>query len=336
MSSASKTLTATRLALGLALALAAACGSDPDPVELDAARPTDGGDGPIDADHGGAIDADNGGGIDADHGGAIDGGGVDGGAGGTLTFLTYNVHGLPSIVTGDDTTARITAIAPLLNRFDVVGLQEDFIVENHTILEDASTHTLETWFSAIESTQVYGSGLSVFANLAEVEIYTEWYTACNGLFDAGSDCLSSKGFHMVRVQIAPGVEVDLYNTHLDAGGGAADDAAREIQVDQLIASITTRSAGRAIVFSGDTNLDEDDPDEGPLLARFLSEAGLSDSCDAVSCAEPGHIDRVLFRESSSVGLTVVAWTNEPAFFDSGGTPLSDHPALSVRFAWTRR
>lgn len=260
----------------------------------------------------------------------------DAAASGSLTFLTYNVHGLPPVITGDDTTARMTAIGPLLNGFDIAGIQEDFLPENHAILEAAAAHSLEIWFSDKDvDTRVYGPGLGLFANLVEVERYQEHYTACNGIVDAGSDCLAAKGFLMVRVAISEGLEVDLYDTHLDAGGGSADDAAREVQVDQLIASMTTRSAGRAVVFMGDTNLSQDDPDEGPLLLRFLDEAGLSDSCEAIGCPESNHIDRILFRSSDEVSLAVESWTNEPGFVDSESVPLSDHPAISVSFGWVR-
>ena len=55
---------------------------------------------------------------------------------GTFTALTYNVHGLPPEITGDDTTARIEAIASLFGEFDVVGIQEDFIDDNRLYSEE--------------------------------------------------------------------------------------------------------------------------------------------------------------------------------------------------------
>jgi endonuclease/exonuclease/phosphatase family metal-dependent hydrolase len=255
---------------------------------------------------------------------------------GEFSALCYNVHGLPAVITNDDTAGRMTGIAPLLNSFDVVALQEDFMPENHAILESAATHAGKLWFDAkVDTTRVYGAGLTVFANPVELEHHDEHYTACNGVFDAKNDCLSSKGFQLVRLELASGVEVDVYNTHLDAGGSNGDDAAREAQVDQLLASLGSRSASRAVIVMGDTNLEEDDPDEAPTLARLLADAGLSDACDAVGCAEPGRIERILFRGGDAVDLGVVSWTNEPAF-DNGGEPLSDHPAVSATFAWTQR
>ena len=46
---------------------------------------------------------------------------------GQFSVLTYNIHGLPPEVTNDDTSERIKQIAPLLEAYDVVGLQEDWI-----------------------------------------------------------------------------------------------------------------------------------------------------------------------------------------------------------------
>ena len=135
-----------------------------------------------------------------------------------------------------------------------------------------------------------------------------------------------------REELAPGYEVDIYNTHLDAGGGSDDDAARAAQVDQLLAAIAALSDGRAILLMGDLNLEDDDPNEAPTLDHLITTAALTDACEAVGCSEPGRIERILFRSGTSVSLDAMTWTNEPAF-ENGGQPLSDHPAISATLAW---
>lgn len=252
---------------------------------------------------------------------------------GELSLLCYNVHGLPAAVTGDDTPGRMTAIGPLLDDFDVVALQEDFMAANHAILTGASSHIFDLWFDAkVDPTRVYGSGLSIFSNPLLADQHQEHFTTCAGIIDGANDCLSSKGFMMARLQLAAGMQVDVYDTHLDAGGGNDDDDARAEQVDQMLAAIDLRSAGRAVVLCGDMNLEEDDPDEAPTLQHLIDAGGFTDSCEAVACPEPGRIERILFRSSGDVSLSVQSWTNEPAF-DNGGSPLSDHPAISVVFDW---
>jgi endonuclease/exonuclease/phosphatase family metal-dependent hydrolase len=254
---------------------------------------------------------------------------------GEFSVLTYNVHGLPSSITGDDTTARMHLIAPLLGAFDVVGLQEDFIDSNHDILDAASEHPLRVRFSALyDADRVYGSGLALWSPFTEVERQQRHFGSCHGLLDSSSDCFASKGFQALRQELAPGLEVDFYNTHLEAGGGDEDNAVRAGQVAMLVESLTGWSAGRAVVFTGDFNLHGDDPQDIPLLDLLTSEAGLSDSCVEVGCPEPERIDRLLFRDSAAVLLEALSWNQEQGFTDAQGVDLSDHDALSARFAWS--
>lgn len=60
----------------------------------------------------------------------------------------------------------------------------------------------------------FGDGLNTLANYDWSDFSrTEW-DECN-LNEA--DCLTPKGFSFLRMQLANGVEVDLYNLHADAG-----------------------------------------------------------------------------------------------------------------------
>ncbi len=254
---------------------------------------------------------------------------------GEWRILSYNVHGLPSIITGDDTPARMVQIAPLLQGWDLVGLQEDWEEANHEVLIGQATNPVQLWFDeTVSSDRYYGSGLSVLSSHPVVAQRFVHYTTCHGLLDGASDCLASKGFQAVRLQVGAG-QVDFYNTHLEAGGGDEDDAARAVQVDDLISSLNGWSAGRAIVFTGDFNLRESDPEDAPLLVRLRDEAGLQDACTWVSCAEADHSDLIFLRSSEQMGLEVSSWTNHSTDFQDGqGTDLSDHPPISAKVVWT--
>jgi len=252
---------------------------------------------------------------------------------GAMSVLTYNVHGLPSAITGDDTPARIEAIAPLLDGFDIVGLQEDFDDANHEMLAAASDHETQVRFSDLVSDdRYYGSGLSVFASFPLIETHHVHFTDCSGIVDGSSDCLASKGFQVIRLQLGAG-ELDVYNTHMEAGGGAEDNAARESNVLQLIDALQNYSADRAVLFVGDTNLHGGDPVDQPLVDQLLEEGQLTESCDVVSCPEPGRIDRIFIRNASTVTLTVVDWAVEAGFEDAAGVALSDHDPISVTVEW---
>lgn len=252
---------------------------------------------------------------------------------GELRTLTYNVHGLPPEITLDDTTQRMTQIGPLLARYDLVGLQEDFIESNHDVLAEASGHPTQRWFGDVGDERIYGSGLAVFAGAAEVDHHHEWYEECYGYLDHSSDCMATKGFQMLRLQLAEGLEVDVYNSHFEAGGGEEDMAARESNVLQIIAGMQALSQDRALMFLGDTNLHGDDPEDVALLDLWMEEIGWVDGCEVVGCDEPGRIDRVLLRSGGGVALEAASWAIEPAFFDAEGVPLSDHDAVSAGIRW---
>ena len=253
---------------------------------------------------------------------------------GTLSVLTYNVHGLPSMITGDDTTARIAQIAPRLDAFDIVGLQEDFIDSNHAVLAAAVTHTTKEHFDDVLPDRAYGSGITTFARFVSLASEGRHFSTCVGLLDHASDCLASKGFLMVRLQLALGVELDVYVTHLEAGGSDEDMAARVIQVDEILAAMAELSAGRALIFMGDTNLRfGDSAAEKALLEHIEAGASLSRVCAAVDCAEPDRIDRIYFRSSDAVTLTPTAWRVVPGFVDSEGVDLSDHMPIEATIAW---
>ncbi|MGM0578046.1 MAG: endonuclease/exonuclease/phosphatase family protein [Myxococcota bacterium] len=256
---------------------------------------------------------------------------------GELAALTYNVHGLPEAISKVDPVAQMTDIAPLLGAFDLVGLQEDFMAEAHEVILEASPHLFRVWFSdLVEDRRVFGSGLTILAEHEPADVDAVHYETCHGRFEHASDCLASKGFQRVRLRLSDheGATLDVYNTHLDAGGSEGDEAARATQVAQIIDSLSTWSAGRAVVLLGDLNLHADEPPDLETLTALMNGGDLTDSCAAVACPEPNHIDRVLVRDGDDLALEVLDWRNEDAFFDEDGAPLSDHPAISARIGWS--
>lgn len=257
---------------------------------------------------------------------------VDAPTSGAFDALTYNVHGLPDVITGDDGAARMAGIAPLLPGYDLIGLQESFDAEHHASVTSACEHPVQLWSDEkVGTDRAYGSGLGLLADLERVDDTAVFYSQCNGIVDASSDCLASKGFQVLRVRLGGG-DLDIYNTHHEAGGGEDDDAVRRVQVEEVLEHMETWSVGRAILFMGDTNLRPSDPPDALLLDVYAA-AGLRDACTEVDCAEPDHIDRFFLRDGDALSLSAVAWSNEPDFFDANGVPLSDHPAIHVTIGW---
>ncbi len=254
---------------------------------------------------------------------------------GSFRMLTYNVHGLPPGVTGDDTLARMPPIGQRVAEYDIVVFQEDFLDEGHQLLFDELDQTTQTRFSQPLPDRATGSGLATVANYDSPAEFTRWYSSCNGALDSASDCLASKGVLGVRVELAEGLELDVWNTHLEAGGSDEDLASRLNQAQEATQAIADFSGDRAVVFGGDFNIH---PDERPVDIEvedtLLGDANLTDSCVATNCAEPERIDRVFFRSSPQLQLQPVAWEVAPGYEDEAGVPLSDHDPILVTIAWT--
>ena len=178
-------------------------------------------------------------------------------------------------------------------------------------------------------------GLNRFADLPSTAVTRRRWTECVGLVDSGADCLALKGFSHSAIELAPGVQVDVYNLHMEAGAGAKDDRVRAQDIDELVAYIQANSAGRPLIVGGDFNLHGDEPFDAALYETLKAGTGLVDACSYLGCADTDAIDRFFYRSAEVLTLTPISWQFETAtFVDGTGKPLSDHDPLHVRFAWS--
>jgi len=277
---------------------------------------------------GGAGGTDAGGNGAAGSGGSgAGGGGGSGPTSGDFSILTYNVAALPQFISGSDPILNIPLISPLLNLYDLALVQEDFAYQQ--LLRADALHPYQTVPLAPDGIH-WGDGLNHFSIFPFTDFQRHAWVVCNGVIDQGNDCLTEKGFSVGLHTLAPGVEVDIYNSHFDAGGSPGDHAAREAEAQQVLDTIVARSAGRAVIFVGDTNMGASSE---YILQTLLSGASLQDACRALSCGDETRIDRVMFRSSTDVELTATSWQLDPNFVDGNGDPLSDHEAVGVVMHW---
>jgi endonuclease/exonuclease/phosphatase family metal-dependent hydrolase len=237
--------------------------------------------------------------------------------------LTYNVAGLPEGISKSDPATNSPLISPKLNPYDLVVVQEDF--SYHAELVSAATHPNQS--TPMKGGVDLGDGLNTLSRFPFATFTRTKWTKCNGYVDSANDCLTPKGFTRFVVDLGSGRSVDFYDVHFDAGRGDGDYAARDKQVDQLVAMIASQSNGKAVIVAGDTNMKVGDE---PVFLKLLKNAGLSCACRTLSCPEPERIDRVLFRSSTSVVLAPQKYVVE-TWLDSQGEPLSDHEPVSVEF-----
>jgi hypothetical protein len=272
---------------------------------------------------------------------------------GTFTALTYNVAGLPEGLSGSNPSVNTPLISPLLNAYDLVLVQEDWIDAGgvnffHDDLIAQATHPyLTTPAPAPQGTDprrpeaLVADGLNMLSRFPFGPVTRVMWPHCFGGIDTSdggaADCLSQKGFFVARTTLAPGVEVDVYDLHGEAGGTALDELFLAEDFEVLGRFITAHSAGRAVLVGGDFNLHTDRPGHRAVFDGFLAAAGLTDVCAVLDCgADADVIDKFVFRSGGGVALEPLTHTFErERFRRADGEPLSDHDPLAVTWRWTR-
>lgn len=246
----------------------------------------------------------------------------------TLSVVTYNIHGLPSWIAGDDPPTRIPQLLERAKPYDVALIQEDFA--HHDVLR---AHNPFRWLvrgNEASPSAFQGAGLTILSRFESVASYREAYGLCSGYLFGAGDCFASKGFVKARLVLPHGAEIDVWNTHLDAGGGDADRDVRRAQIDRLAAAIEARSAGRALVVGGDLNLELAHAPDAALLDAFAKRLGLAIAARTPDAGWRSHLDYLLVRSGDALGLEVVAGGKDESFVDAARQPLSDHPAIFAR------
>ena len=272
----------------------------------------------------------------------------------TFTVLSYNVAGLPEGISSSHPKVNHPLISPLLNAYDIVAVQEDFAYDPllradlgfpyQSVKDDTAGEAGEQLGFA------YGDGLNTFSKTPFTDFTRVTWEECFGLFTNASDCLTPKGLSYERHEFAPGVFLDVYNWHADAGGAAEDQAARRSNTRQLYTAIADFSAGNAVIVLGDTN--NRYTRDGDVMPEMLAAASLTDvwielsrggvipaigaslgDCADETGANCEHIDKILYRGSASLVLEALEYDVPSHFVDAMGEPLSDHDPVFARFGW---
>lgn len=284
-------------------------------------------------------------------------------ASGTFRVLSYNVAGLPPGMSDSKPIQNMLRISPLLNAYDLVLVQEDFFFHRLLKLAVRLSHKSEPQpLSGIMTreflTKVRGIDLEDLGNLSDfmgtdrltndglnrfsafpfTDFQRHPWIACSGLTGAANDCLAPKGFSYARHEVAPGVFIDVYNVHGDAGRSREDEEARRKSFRQLAEFIAERSRGHPVIVAGDTNLQTQVPADEEVLQEFMAATGLALAARTLGNERglPQDVDRIFYRGSESVSLTPTRREIAEEFVDGSGNPLSDHAAIRVDFTWTSK
>lgn len=247
---------------------------------------------------------------------------------GSFQAVTYNIAGLPELISRSSPSRNTQIIGRLLNTYDLVLVQEDFFY--HSELLRASRHPFKS--KPYEGKSMIGDGLNQLSVFPFSPVQREAWSDCNGYISASMDCWASKGFTFSRLSVAPGIEIDIYNLHFDAGGSREDDVVRHSNIKQLLRHVQAASEGRPVIIGGDTNLDFGEASEEKLLESFRRHGGFRIACREAGCRQESK-DRFLFRSGDNVHLDVLDWSIPAVFIDDNGHALSDHAPVAATYLW---
>ncbi len=271
--------------------------------------------------------------------------------GDTFSFLSYNVHGLFPLAAKDDPRDRMPTIGWLANSYQVILFQEDF--EYHHILAEQLEDSIgyrgngmgwdprrvlaKAFLSPVaiflpHFSPPYGDGVTTWAEkpFAPSDVVREPYSDCHGWFGANGDCWARKGFLRVRIHRPGGGEIDLYNTHLEAGPTEPSVKVRRQQLEELAEAIERLSPDRAIIVAGDLNISFIRPGDREMMVAFRARLGLHDSGAGPQIPIWRERGFVLYRSGANTRLSVED-SGEALEFVSRERTLSDHPGFRVTF-----
>lgn len=307
----------------------------------------------------------------------------------TFTAACLNVDGLPptvkaaSIVNvklnpeGPQETGTLQ-MSKLVSQkgWDFFGVSENFNYNTQLMSEIGGIYNTGTYRGAIPSnvTNVvpYLAGNKWFdtdgLNLlwrSNISVSDEaWYlwNKRNGITEDGADQLIAKGFRYYTVRIAAGLEVDVYILHMDAETTPADNAAREIQMTQLVDMILASDNKRPIIIMGDTNCRYTrDNLEGLMFDRINADerfeirdpwidfprGKVMPTLGAGSIMVPDHfdgtnheafqtgevVDKIFYinNKDASAKLTAKSYLHDTDFTWPDGSEISDHYPIVIEF-----
>lgn len=266
----------------------------------------------------------------------------------TFNVLTYNVAGLPGVLSSSDPENNTYQISSLLNKFDIIAVQEDFAYHQTLI-----SQVIHPYLSKHSGNVPIGDGMNFLSKYPLQDISRIKWQKTHGIFTNGSDQLTPKGFAYTKVQLEDGVYIDFYTMHTDADTDDGSLEARRDNMRQLAQYIQDNSAGNAVIVMGDTNSRYTRAGDN-FETALLESCGLQDAWielmrngsipqdgDALMDANNRNsgnnevVDKVFYRSNEAVNLQAINYClDEFTFTDAQGKQLSDHYPVTVTFGYT--
>jgi hypothetical protein len=268
--------------------------------------------------------------------------------GAEFTVLTYNIAGLPELISSGNPAVNTPKISVLVNNYDIVQVQEDF--NYHAALYANDYHPYRT---ATSGGVPFGDGLNTLSNFpfSDDIARVKW----NDCSNTDGNCLTPKGFTLNRIRLQEGVYLDVYNFHTGAGDVEEALDARRKNITQIVNYINSNSSGNAVLLTGDTNCRYTRTGDNIRLVSSGTGAidvwvqmiknGIAPELGSETLGCPGSeivtdfqceiVDKIFYRNNNFITLTPLEFTYEDAEFrDENGEMLSDHRPVFTRFQYT--
>ena len=259
---------------------------------------------------------------------------------GYINIMSYNVGGLPEIISSSKPSKYTKLISPKLNDYDIINVQEDFGYNDDLISK--IIHKYKTDFSG---NVPFGNGLMTFSKYPLYNYKRIRWKDTHGIIIDGADQMIPKGFTYKSVEIKKGYFIDIYNIHTDADVDEKSMFCRRSNMAQLADFINKTSAGKAVIIFGDTNSRYtrvgDDFDKLLLNPCNLKDGWIQNIMKGEippkgpprmvdDLGELGEVvDKIWFRSGKNIEINATNFIlHLKDFTDKEGKQLSDHYPIS--------
>ena len=276
---------------------------------------------------------------------------------GTLKIVDFNVDGLPvpSFLSssGKNVFTSADSIIGFLNEHscDILMMQENFnLYKKYTDSLDMPYITASSGGAGV------GDGLGIASKMPVYNVAHIPWDSAYGIFNAGSDELTPKGFLSVTLELGEGIYIDVYTLHADANEDENSLQAKREQFKQLSDYIDSHSKDRAVIIAGDFNSNFSIVLGDELRETFI-DRGFKDTwveaCNGGNYNSTydelynkyqihywGHydcLDKIFYRDGGGVNFDILSHDYEFCYTTStsGETVIaSDHAACIAELKYT--
>jgi len=181
-----------------------------------------------------------------------------------IKILSYNVWGMPFPIRTKPKGLKIMPKELPKLKAHIIGMQEVF-TKRAKKLGKMPEYPYKAWGADKKGIKVLSSGLLILSKFPITKRDTISFDSCSGM-----DCFARKGAQYARISIPHYGEIDVINTHLNAG---KNKKVKIKQLEQLLKFVQSKKSHRPMILMGDFNFKPSDI----YYEDFSTDFGLDDT-----------------------------------------------------------